>query len=868
MLEQTKLFMGNITSENCMLKNEVTSLNKLLLETGAGDIKKQIDTNKEEIAQFQEEIQKLQKEKRLLAVEFEGIQSENAVLLQNQEIAYKNLQRQIKELEKVNHQNKHLKEKYETEHHTLQTLQNERMKYLEEKSLLKSIIQQLKGEIAKVPLLEDDLTNVSRKASKLGLIAEYNKQQGEKLKEEIIERDKVITQLKDNVQKLNELQIENAKEKLSLCYELNEVCQLKEKLSEVLNTEVRKNAELGQSKEAIAKSVQKIEEKQKNERSAIRALLKDIKTLTEEKQELVKENKSLESQINSLSIKVAEKENKINEMNRESDRKDQEIADLRKDTQRLEKCKNEITEKVNIETTKYDMNIRQLKVLIDKLRQENTEYDSTIKYLKNNTEKLQKDLDASRQKEMKAKDMVNQLTIRQKTDEKLIADKLGIINVINMEKEHLLELNMKITSENEKLSKDIAHLNSLLDKIVNDFQNSIKASEQKEHMFKSEQTESRNLIQQYIRETEELKNMIEKRDKEIFELNKCTENEISFEKKYSKLKQEMESKLSSVEDHNKSLQFELHELQDEYDVKNGFCKRLQNEIEILKTQLEIIMNQKDEEYEFYKKRLAENARTQEESESKGKKEIQKLEQQLRELTQKMDNEKSAYETLAQIHKDISGKFMKSIKELVDIKNSKQELADELKNMYNSVKQLEQEKAELNKQVFNLSGEIESLNSTVVELREKNNCLQDSYSSAVDKCETLSNMPEYYNFESNDQIRDKIYSLEREVTELRKEIEENRLSEHEMKKEICQFQQEITLLEIQRNDVTLQLHEIEKKFHTEKSISEQLSNTHKLLLGAVIQMRDAGKVDSSDCLHLLHMMSNSNSLSEENRNSLN
>lgn len=65
----------------------------------------------------------------------------------------------------------------------------------------------------------------------------------------------MIAQLKTSVHKFNEIQAKHEQEKLSLCYELNEMNQVKKKLSEILDIEVKKNAMLGQSKEAIVKTV-------------------------------------------------------------------------------------------------------------------------------------------------------------------------------------------------------------------------------------------------------------------------------------------------------------------------------------------------------------------------------------------------------------------------------------------------------------------------------------------------------------------------------------------------------------------------------------------------------------------------------------
>lgn len=43
MLEQTKMFIANITSENCSLQHEVATLNRILAESGAGDMFQQME---------------------------------------------------------------------------------------------------------------------------------------------------------------------------------------------------------------------------------------------------------------------------------------------------------------------------------------------------------------------------------------------------------------------------------------------------------------------------------------------------------------------------------------------------------------------------------------------------------------------------------------------------------------------------------------------------------------------------------------------------------------------------------------------------------------------------------------------------------
>lgn len=53
MIEHTKMFITNITSENLALRNQVDTLNRTLAESGAGDIVKELANCQEQLAYFQ-----------------------------------------------------------------------------------------------------------------------------------------------------------------------------------------------------------------------------------------------------------------------------------------------------------------------------------------------------------------------------------------------------------------------------------------------------------------------------------------------------------------------------------------------------------------------------------------------------------------------------------------------------------------------------------------------------------------------------------------------------------------------------------------------------------------------------------------------
>lgn len=89
-------------------------------------------------------------------------------------------------------------------------------------------------------------------------------------------------------------------------------------------------------------------------------------------------------------------------------------------------------------------------------------------------------------------------------------------------------------------------------------------------------------------------------------------------------------------------------------------------------------------------------------EVKAEKEISKLHSQSQELNNRLGNEKAAYETLSQIHKEVSSKFLKSIKELVEEKNAKQRLMEQLSEVKSQLEHSEQNRVnKLKKTLYSL-----------------------------------------------------------------------------------------------------------------------------------------------------------------------
>lgn len=59
MIEQIKLFVANITSENYSLQSEIVTLNRIINETGAGDNVREIEQTHQQVETLMEKLKKV-----------------------------------------------------------------------------------------------------------------------------------------------------------------------------------------------------------------------------------------------------------------------------------------------------------------------------------------------------------------------------------------------------------------------------------------------------------------------------------------------------------------------------------------------------------------------------------------------------------------------------------------------------------------------------------------------------------------------------------------------------------------------------------------------------------------------------------------
>ncbi|KAG5898339.1 hypothetical protein JTB14_034322 [Gonioctena quinquepunctata] len=446
-----------------------------------------------------------------------------------------------------------------------------------------------------------------------------------------------------------------------------------------------------------------------------------------------------------------------------------------------------------------------------------------------------------------------------------------MLNVCLLEKNTLMETNHDqqrridfLTEEKEKLTREVNHVNALCEKILSDFESNIKSSMEKEELYKKEIRESKQMILNNSREMKQLSSVLAAKQDDLQNLKNQTAQQEQKQKQYLEVIKNLENQekdIKEIRNRNEELENGLSEIESLYADSKSQLSYVKQELESVYKQLNIVMEQKEGEYQFYRKHIDETSRQNEVLQGKNQTELDELKLGLDDLTQKLENERSAYAALSQIHKDISAKFINSIKDVVDEKNARQEAAAKLKDAQENLDILNTEKADLQQQVnILLDGLNNGKNRINTLTQERDNCqnsldeLQKKYNDMLQKVLSLENQIRNEDFNIDTE------TLKDEIEKLRKESDDNQNLIYTLRRNISDLNQQITGLEFQKSELTLRLHEIQRKFETEKGLAQQLKNTHRLILAAVLKMKNDGYADDPHCNNLLLIMK-SNSCEE-------
>ncbi|XP_023024665.2 uncharacterized protein isoform X2 [Leptinotarsa decemlineata] len=519
-----------------------------------------------------------------------------------------------------------------------------------------------------------------------------------------------------------------------------------------------------------------------------------------------------------------------------------------------EKCKSDkLQDKITFEVGKYNENINQLEKLIIQLRKEKEELENSVEYLQNNLQKMHNDLNETRKSEKEAKDMFNSCLI----------EKTGLAE-LKFEQERKIET---LNEEKDKLTKEINHVNSLCEKILADFETNIKSSIEKEDLYKKEIQESKQMILDNSREIEQLSNVLTTKQSELQNIISECNHLKQKEKQHVDVMRALENQKLDTKDYKnkkEKLENELFDLKSEHENTKIQLANAKEELESLYKQMKVIMEQKEDEYRFYKKHMDDTFSQNESLQEKNRAELNELKLHLNDLTHKLENERSAYSALSQIHKDVSAKFIKSIKDVVDEKSARQEAEAKLEEAQQNLEILKTEKSDLQQQVnILLDGLNDEKNRINTLTQERDNIqksleeLQKRHNEILRKCLSLENQ-----IRGADLTKDtEKETLKEQIDTLKRESEDNQDLIFSLKQDLTDVNQKITGLEFQKSELILRLHEMQRKFETEKSLCQQLKNTHKLIVTEVLKLKDGGNVTGQNCNSLLLLVQSNGDVCE-------
>ncbi|XP_017770202.1 PREDICTED: girdin-like [Nicrophorus vespilloides] len=464
--------------DNSILEVQVEGLKTVLAATGSGEIARELSNMQRKLTEMKSQYLNLLSVKDRLEKQVETDKEEKKTLVEYQKTFYDQLQNQQKEIDNQVKSIAALNEQLDKEKNTVNALQNERMKHLQEKTILTAISQKLKGEITKLDQLETSVSTSNKRANKLAMMAQYNKQLEQKLREEVAERDDTITKLKTNMELLHNMQMENSKEKVALCEELNQVFHRKTELDGKLAVQLERNMMLSEHKhDQLQYVTNKLKEIQENYGKEKIEMEKNMEMFRNENEKLLEECKAK----NALILEMQkEKEMLIATAIGIKDNSSLYEAKLRKMQYDFKKAKKEYAKTTKEINNRYLMLKNTNKTLTKEaydISEENQKLKNDFENAKITLNRVFIELNEARSVEETYK---NTITEKQRLSENLQNDLNEKNNTISSleEQQNLLKSDLtevccnyeKLTNEYNKVTEKLKQLkeNDEMEEIVND----------------------------------------------------------------------------------------------------------------------------------------------------------------------------------------------------------------------------------------------------------------------------------------------------------------------------------------------------------------------------------------------------------------
>ncbi|CAH0547575.1 unnamed protein product [Brassicogethes aeneus] len=660
--------------------------------------------------------------------------------------------------------------------------------------------------------------------------SDFNKQVGEKLKNEVAQRDNTISELKGNMEKLNSLQMENAKEKLSLCYELSEVCNIKEQLSGVLSIEVQKNQALCEAQkdlESTATSqVRQLQEKESAERETLKDLFSELKKVVEERDRLLILQEKYIREIKELKNNVLNVQKKVDALIARTNKKDQKIFQLSESIKASEELCKQTETKLGRDMREFQTTISSLQISSKQLTEQNEELENSVQYLQNNTQRLHSDLNEARKRE---KDATDNVTKTESINKSLESENIQFQKSIQ-----------NLAAEKEKLMTEIEYVNSLCEKVLSDFETSIKSSVEKEEAYKKEIDEYKSLISKFELEFDLLGRNLQLAQTELFHM-RTNQNTLD-------ATNENLQTICNLKQENKKLLKDVQTLENKH---KKSCDDVKKKTEELK-KLQKNLHEYSKENLDLKQNIEELNKHSETNKSLNN-EISSLNKQLVELSETLQNEKRNQVSL-ELYNEISAKYLNSTTELLNKKQSLQEVLVNLQETQEALRKLQKEKQEMRDQITKALLNLNREKEKIEELTKEKEYIKIQWNEASLKCSQLeSELRESQGSSISELELSNYKNTENRAKMLKMELDNSYDIIVNLKEDLSSFQQQITNLEFQRCELTLKLHESEGHYETEKTICYKLRQANQHILAAILRMREEGKVGSDECNELLRKL---------------
>ncbi|XP_015840112.1 early endosome antigen 1 isoform X2 [Tribolium castaneum] len=846
-----KLKLENAMEQNSFLRDEIENRKKNLDMNKNQSLSNKIDEMvlifsqltsdlPKECNSHHEKLDHCGKVAKQLGEKCNRLEEENQNIVQTQQMYQQDIATLQDGLTILSAENETMKKQLATQHQTLATLQSERIKYLEEKNILKTIFQHLKSEISRVQQLEDAVADMSKETNRLSLIAEFNKQLGEQLKNEVEVKENTISELKQSLEKLSYIQIDTDKERMTLCAQLSEISTVKEKLSDCLELELKKNLHLDETKKKLensTKSQLKIyEEMQKNERAALKELLKDFRNLIKQRDcllHLQEENKKKCNDMEKVSLDLKKAyEGALAQIKH----RDEEINRLVEKIQCQDEEMKQVEEDYKNNTIKYEKNLRKLEKVLSQVRNEKDETLSSVVSLKNNLQKVQSDLNESREK---LTDIENKFAIKSAECNKLESEVSACKNDLQ-----------NLSQENGKLTLELEYLKKLHEQKTSELKETLSSYSAKDNQY----LETQSVVWNKEQQINDLNRIIIEKESEIKQLqqeclylNKQTEDQnkvlIGYENQLVLLqdietaKFKLEQEINKIKLEHKTTQLELENARKEID-------NLTNELKttILKT---------ENEKSYYKNQANEIIVEYSEQKANIEDEIDSISEQLRKVTENLQIEKHRFDELAKAHDELQMKYLQLRDNYNSEVNAHKETRLKIENLEKYMNAISTERDNLQQQVHLILMEINEEKDTNVLLSTENKKLQmileqgrQQYGALINKNSSLESEVKEMKQKlktivdskamSQNEINTTIRKLEEKTTELKtaketieclkKDLSESQKTLFDLKEDFFNLQQHVTGLEFKNCELTLQLHETQGKLETERNLYQELKTS--------------------------------------------